>query len=321
MHLGRTLLLLAALAAPCGARSATARPAEAKKIRIAVLDIRALGTDTQKAELLNEIALTEAATIANGFEVIGKSDINAVIGFEKQKQVMGCGDDSTCLAEIGGALGVDYILVGSLGAMGALFRLDLKLVDAKKARVRSRVGVTVEGSESKLVAAVQKAVHDLLNPLIPTEAPAVAAGGAPAKTPAKVDTAEKSTPAAPGSTTSKSSTTGVSATASDSRRTWAYVTGGTGAALLVGGAIFGLQAKSAYDAEKKASADGDPAAYDSNKSKAKSMATAADVCFLLGATGVGVGTYLYFTSGKYGRVALDVTPLPGGAFAAISGGF
>jgi hypothetical protein len=315
MHLGRTLLLIAAFAAPLGSRAA-----EARKIRIAVLDIRALATDAQKAELLSEIALTEAASMANGFEVIGKSDINAVIGFEKQKQVMGCGDDSTCLAEIGGALGVDYILVGSLGAMGALFRLDLKLVDAKKARVKARVGVTVEGNESKLVAAVQKAVHDLLTPILPGELPPPVAGGA-GKTPAKADLSAKSTSAASVSSSSRSSTTGVSTTASDDRRTWAYVSGGTGAGLLAVGAVLGLQAKSAYDAEKKASADGDQAAYDSNKSKAKSMAMAADVCFLLGATGVGVGTYLYFTSGKYGGVAFDVTPLPGGAFASISGGF
>jgi hypothetical protein len=293
---------------------ATALPAlAASRQKVAVLDVRAVqGVQPGTATILT--AIIAGDTAAAGYDVLSQADIGALIGFERQKKMLGCGDDSSCLAEIGGALGVDYILVGSLGAMGALFRLDLKLVDAKKARVRSRVGVTVDGNESKLVAAIQKAVRDLLNPLISTEPPGLA------KTPAKSDIAAKSTGTA-STASSRSSTTGVATTASDDRRTWAYVTGGTGAALLLGGVVFGLQAKSAYDAEKKASADGDAAAYDSNKSKAKSMSTAADVCFLLGATGVGVGTYLYFTSGKYGGVAFDVTPLPGGAFASISGGF
>jgi TolB-like protein len=320
MTLGRILLVVAALVGPQAVR------AEAKRLRIAVLDIRALATDVQKAELLNEIALTEAASMGN-FDVIGKSDINAVIGFEKQKQVMGCGDDSTCLAEIGGALGVDFILVGSLGTIGDLFRLDLKLVDAKKARVRARVGVTVEGKESKLVAAVQKAVRDLLTPLVSSEPPPpVAAQTTPPakekeKAAPKPDALKAAIPLPPPPVmASKPASTGVSTSASTSRRTWAYVTGGTGLALLAGGAVFGLQARSALDAEKKAAASGDLAAYDSNKSKVKSSSTLADVFFLGGAAGVGVGTWLFFTS-RPAAVALDVAPLPGGAFASISGGF
>jgi TolB-like protein len=321
-------MLVAALAVPCAASAG----APAKRLRIAVLDIRPLATDVQKAELLNEIALTEAASMGN-FDVIGKSDINAVIGFEKQKQVMGCSEDSTCLAEIGGALGVEYILVGTLGTIGDLFRLDLKLVEAKKARVRSRIGVTVEGKESKLVAAVQKAVRDLLNPLISTELtpPVVSAPPPPAKE--KDEKAARATekrdvplpppPVAaaqatrPGSATSSA---GVSTSASSSRRTWAYVSGGAGLALLAGGAVFGLQAKSALDKEKKAATAGDLAAYDSNKSKAKSMSTLADVCFIGGAVGLGVGTWL-FTTSKPAGVAFDLAPVPGGAVASISGGF
>lgn len=342
MTLGRILLLVAALVLPQGARAE-------KRIRLAVLDIRALATDVQKAELLNEIALTEAASIG-GLDVIGKSDISAVIGFEKQKQVMGCAEDSTCLAEIGGALGVDFILVGSLGAIGDLFRLDLKLVDAKKARVRARVGVTVEGKESKLVAAIQKAVRDLVTPLVSTEPPPPALAVRPEVKPeprpeakpearpdvkpeARPDAGPDAKPGAAGRLEAKPSAVplpppppgtrrgaAVSTTATSTRRTWAYVTGGTGLALLAGGAVFGLQARSAFDAEKKAAASGDLAAYDSNKSKAKSKSTLADAFFVGGAAGVGVGAWLFFTS-RPTAVALDVAPLPGGAIASISGGF
>ncbi len=189
----RVVLLFAALVAPLTAS------AEVKKVRVAVLEIRPVGTEPAKAETLSEIALTEAAAMP-GFDVIGKSDINSMIGFEKQKQVMGCADDSTCLAEVGGALGVDFIVVGSLGKIGSLYRIDLKLVETKKARVRGRIGVTVDRQEEKLVAAVQKAVRDLLEPATPRDEPVARAEPSrrpePEKQPAKVESkpqkAEKS---------------------------------------------------------------------------------------------------------------------------------
>lgn len=332
MRTARSLLLVAVAAAIGVPESASAQ----RKVRVAILDIRALGsTEGSKAELLNEVALTEASSMP-GFEVIGKSDINAIIGFEKQKKVMGCSEDSSCLAEIGGALGVDFIMVGSVGAIEDLYRLDLKLVETKKAKVKSRIGVSVEGKERKLVAAIQKAVHDLLEPETPKAPPekpvakaatagAVAAGaaaatpGQPASTAAKAPTT--STASAPKQATATSAPTGVSTQAGGwDRRTWAYVSGGTGAALILGGVIFGVGAKNAYDKEKKAAEAGDQATYEDQKKKVKSLSTTANVFYVLGAAGVGVGAYLWYTS-RPPSVAFEVTPLPGGAFASISGGF
>lgn len=293
--------------------------AQAKKVKVAVLEIRALGTEASKAELLSEVALTEAASM-RGFDVIGKSDINSIIGFEKQKQVIGCSDDSTCLAEVGGALGVDFILVGSLGRLGSLYRLDLKLVETKKAKVRGRIGVSVEGQEEKLVVAVQKAVRDLLLPEAPAEAVAqqrVEPKVEPkleTKPPPKTEKVERRvapTPPPPDEGKPR---------AGSSRRTWAYVVGGAGLALVAGGAVAGLQAQSAFDDEKAAAAAGNLKAYEDNKSKARSMALVADGLYVAGAAGVGVGAFLFFT-GKGPAVALEVAPIPGGAVATLAGGF
>jgi TolB-like protein len=313
-----TWCLFAALAPVLACAQAAPAP---KRIRVAVLEIRALGTEASRAELLSEIALTEASSMP-GYEVIGKSDISAMLGFERQKKVMGCTEESSCLAEIGGALGVDFILVGSLGRIGTLQRLDLKLVDVKKSRVRGRVGVSVQGKEEAVVAEVQKAVHDLLDRELGQRAEAAVAkapprleaqpGSAPARGPAAVPLPPAPRPAA---------RTGVASSASDSRRTWAYVTGGAGLALLAGGAVAGLSAKSAYDDEKAAAARGDKSAYDSSKSKVKSMSLVADGLFLAGAVGVGAGTYLFYTSGRSIPVAVGVSPVAGGAVASVAGGF
>jgi TolB-like protein len=158
------VLLVAALLLPVTATAAQ------KKVRVAVMEFRPLGTEQAKADLLSEIALTRASMM-RGFEVIGRSDIASMIGFEKQKQVVGCSDDYGCLAEVGGALGVDLVMVGTLGRLGSLYRIDLKLVDTKRAKVRGRIGATVEEKEEKLVAAVEKAVTDLLLPETPVDEP------------------------------------------------------------------------------------------------------------------------------------------------------
>ena len=149
--------------APAGPAPATTGAKPAARQKLAVLEIRPLGTEASRAELLSEIALTEASAV-KAYDVIGKSDIVAMLGFEKQKAVLGCSEDSACLAELGGALGVDLVLVGSLGKIGNLYRLDMKLVDARKAKIRGRIGVSVEGQEEKIVAATQRAVRSLLDP-------------------------------------------------------------------------------------------------------------------------------------------------------------
>jgi TolB-like protein len=182
-----TALVLACCSVP--ALAADARPAaQPRRLRVAVMDMRPLGTEGIKAELLSEIALTEASTV-QGLDVVGKSDITAVLGLERQKQMLGCGEDTSCLAEIGGALGVDYLLTGSLGRLGTLYRVDLRLVDARKARVLGRAGESVSGEEEKLVGAVQRGVLQLLEPLAPAGAaarasPSPPAGATPASPPA-----------------------------------------------------------------------------------------------------------------------------------------
>jgi TolB-like protein len=152
------ILAAALLAASATARAETRAP---KRPKLAVLGIRAISVEQAKADLLSEVGLTEASRFRS-LEIIGQSDIGAMLGLEKQRQLLGCKEDSACMAEIGGALGVDYMLVGSLGRMGNLLRLDLKLLDARKARVLERFGETVEGEEDRLLPAMQRGVAELL---------------------------------------------------------------------------------------------------------------------------------------------------------------
>jgi TolB-like protein len=276
-----------------------------KKIRVAVMEIRPLGTEQVKSDLLSEVALTEAAAFER-LEIIGRSDIASMIGFEQQKKVLGCVEDSSCLAEIGGALGVDYVLIGSLGRLGTLYRVDLKVVDTKKARVLGRFGESVTSEEEKLVAAVQKGVRQLLTPILGGDLPVpVVTRPTPGTVPLPPPPVAR--PAAPA--------TPVAAQESGmSRAGWGWTAAGGGAALVAVGAIFGMSAQKAFSDEKAATTLD---AYNSAKSKVKSSSLLADVFFVTGAVGLGTGGYLLFT----GKPSVAVVPTEGGAVAMISGRF
>lgn len=157
----RRMLAMLAMCSVLPGLALAQAPPSTRKVRVAVLELRPLGTEREKAELLSEVALTEVSRLGK-LESIGPSDIAAMLGFEQRKRMLGCEEDASCLVEIGGALGADYLLVGSLGRLGALYRLDLKLVDQRKAKVLGRFGESVTGEEGRLVAAVQQGTRQLL---------------------------------------------------------------------------------------------------------------------------------------------------------------
>jgi TolB-like protein len=305
----RLAVVLTALALAAVAPVHAAEGGSRKKVKIAVMEIRALGADTHMTDLLSEVALTEVGAM-DRVEVIGRSDIDSMLGFEKQKQMLGCSEEASCVAEIGGALGVEYVIVGSLGRIGALYRLDMKLVETSRGRVRARTGESVDGREEKLVASVQRAVHRLVDPIVMTgpagqPPPPTLAAPTPAPVPEPV-----SEPAP-----KKGS----------SRKTWGWTVGGVGAAALVGGVVSGLSAKSAYDAEKAAAAAGDIPTFESKRDTAKSRALMADVLYGVGAVGVGVGAWLIFTGPSASEsppsVSLGLAPTSSGALVVLAGGF
>src|SRR5688572_28936372 len=95
------------LMAMCLPSTATA----ASKTKVAVLDLKAVGLEADKAQALQTAlgSVLSAETARLGHQVISMADIAAMLAFEKQRYLLGC-DEASCLAEIGGALGVDLML-------------------------------------------------------------------------------------------------------------------------------------------------------------------------------------------------------------------
>lgn len=138
-----------------------AASAHPHKVRIAILDVQDVsGDQAAHARLLTQIITGEVAH-DHSLEVISSNQIRDLIGFDKQKQLLGCNEGS-CLAEIGGALGVDYLLTSQLGKIGSRYRLDLSLVDQAKARTEATVGTFLPAQEDALADTAVQLVGELL---------------------------------------------------------------------------------------------------------------------------------------------------------------
>ena len=65
-----------------------------------------------------------------GLEIITAEDMEAVLGIERQRQLLGCDDGSSnCTAELAAALGADALLTGSVAKVGASYVITLRGVN------------------------------------------------------------------------------------------------------------------------------------------------------------------------------------------------
>ncbi len=129
-------------------------------IKAAAMPLAAQGVAADLGQSLTQVVTTELKKL-DGFSVVSQDDIAAMLSFESGKQQLGC-DDSACLAEIGGALGVDYLLIGNVGRIEDTFLVGLKLINVRKGEVINRVNETFKGRESDLIPAARFAVYQLV---------------------------------------------------------------------------------------------------------------------------------------------------------------
>jgi TolB-like protein len=283
---------LAALSILIFAGAAAAAP----KAKVAVMDVKNVqGVPEGTATILTDIVVSEVARY--GMEVVSKADIAAIVGFEKEKTLLGCSDDSSCLAEIGGALGVDYMLTGQVGQIGSRFRISLILVDVKKGKVAGRAADYCDRNEDALANSAVARVREIVA-IIQAAAGAERAKVAAARPPPPPLTAappppsepeavplppRPEEPAKPSTPWSRKKILGVSLT-------------GGGGLMLVGGVVMGLKAKG-LDADLEAAGNDLGFYYDypAMRDRADRTALIADVLYGLGAATAGAGVYFWLT--------------------------
>ena len=139
---------------------AAAEPASASpEIGLAVAEITARrGADPELATVIEDY-LVERIAREGGYRVIGRDDILRLLDHEERKRLLDCREES-CLAQIGGALGVNRLVTGSLDLVGEATLLTLKMINVQDGTVLSRCSKRLRSaSEEDILAAVGELVE------------------------------------------------------------------------------------------------------------------------------------------------------------------
>jgi TolB-like protein len=98
-------------------------------------------------------------------KVLAGEDIKRMLDLEAEKQAAGCDDDSSCLAEMAGALGAEFVVTGQLGKLETRLILTLSLIDVNKKEAVNRVTVKADSLDA-MPEQVEKAVSQLVAPIV-----------------------------------------------------------------------------------------------------------------------------------------------------------
>jgi hypothetical protein len=97
--------------------------------------------------------------------VVGQKDVSQMLSVEQQKQLAGC-TETSCLVEIAGAMGAQYLLDGTVGIVGQSNVLSLTLIDSSRGAVLGKKTAVVKGEREQLLASVHQLVAELMEPVI-----------------------------------------------------------------------------------------------------------------------------------------------------------
>jgi hypothetical protein len=141
-------LLHAPVWEPTTVRVLCARPTGARAghaLKVVVLPLAALGgVSRETAQLLGDALAGELRRRA-GVSVLTQSDVSALLGIERTRQMLGCAEGG-CLAEIGGALGADRVVHGSLGRVGGSLVVNISALDPRRAAAAASVSQRLRGA-------------------------------------------------------------------------------------------------------------------------------------------------------------------------------
>lgn len=245
-----------------------AAPAAAKS-RIVVLGINASSDALRPVGLtINEQVMTDLGR-EERLDVLGTSDVQELIGLERQRQLLGCSDNSSCTVEISAALGSPWLVSGSLGKLGKAMRLDLKLIRTRDGKVVFRDGRTFK-DESDVFEAVSALVSKMLKAIDYQEGATVDAPKV-AVSETKPPPAGEATPPPPPPSVETTSPTAANGNLAK------WILGGAGvAAAITGGVLIGVGFSNyASTSTRRASLSYDTALADYSAANALKVAGAA----------------------------------------------
>jgi hypothetical protein len=123
----------------------------AAPVKLALVNLTGVGFTQSQSEALSEHLSSRFRTVS----VVTPKDIAALLGLERQKQLLAC-SEASCNAELANALGVDGIVQGELTRLGQVIQLNVKCLATSDGRRLAVYGERVSREED-LFSAVERA--------------------------------------------------------------------------------------------------------------------------------------------------------------------
>lgn len=125
---------------------------------IAVLEIGGSISDEESSILTDKIINVLIST--HNYSVIERSMMKEILK-EQAFQMSGC-TNNECAVEVGQILGVSKMVTGTVGKIGSLYSISLRLVDVATGKIEQTAAIEVKGSlEDVLVKGIPDAVQGL----------------------------------------------------------------------------------------------------------------------------------------------------------------
>ena len=143
------------------ARADDADTPRRRGMRMAVLDLDAGTVDARLARVVTESLVVELRKLER-VSVISYDEVRAMLSVEADKQLAGCDEAESCLAEIADAIGADVLITGTLARVGADHVMGFKRIEQTEARAVGSFNKRVPaGSGEEFLAEIGPAVAEL----------------------------------------------------------------------------------------------------------------------------------------------------------------
>lgn len=144
--------------------------AVAGKPSLVVLPVTVGGNVSQAfSEAATSVVLDNVRQHQRFGSVFSTKDMETLVGMEQKRQLIDC-NSASCLAEIGAALGADFVLHGACSRVGSAYVVSLSMTNARTARSEGAATRTLRSEdEADVLATLPGMVAEMLG-----EAPRVA---------------------------------------------------------------------------------------------------------------------------------------------------
>ncbi len=140
------------------------------KVAVAVLDLEGRGISALEAATLTDRLRSEMVALG-AFTVVERGQMEMILS-EQGFQQTGC-TSAECAVEVGKMLGVQAMVTGSIGKLGAMYTVDVRMFDVSTGQIGRISKRDVRGEVEELLGTLKQVTRDLAG--LPDEEEAVPA--------------------------------------------------------------------------------------------------------------------------------------------------